>query len=134
MRVTIALFIAFAVSVCAVAQSTESTGSQAPVTQREIDQLKQQILNETRSSFEVITDYHRESGDLNNRLDQFRYGGKFNFHVGSDSAAFLRATRTDYRLLDSTLNQSGINFTGGIVAQFGEYADLQLQGGATRFS
>src|SRR5215831_11603205 len=98
MRTLFALAVAvisgFAPSSLALAQ--ESAGVQRPVTQQEIDRLKRQIDQDMRSSVEAITDYHTESGDLNNRLDFLRYGGRLNLKLGAASAIQLTGTRTDY--------------------------------------
>src|SRR5262245_10217912 len=133
MRSCIVLLIIVAFSLSATAQS-QTPGSQKPVTQQEIDQLKQQILNEDRSTVEAITEYHHESGDLNNRLDQFRYGGRLNLRLNSSGGAYLTATRTKYMPLVSTYDQWGTNFTAGVVAKISETADFRIEGGATRFS
>ena len=46
----------FALSGRAAAQSQENSGVQRPVTQQEIDRLKRQIDQDTRSSVEAIID------------------------------------------------------------------------------
>src|SRR5438552_5628685 len=98
MRMFLAFNVAvmFALSGPAAAQAQENPGVQRPVTQQEIDRLKRQIDQDTRSSVEAIMDYHTESGDLNNRLDFFRYGGRLNLKLGSSGAFQFRGMRTEY--------------------------------------
>src|SRR5215472_1049480 len=81
---------------CSLALAQDSSGTQRPVTQQEIDRLKRQIDEDTRTSAEGIIAYHSESGDLNNRLDFVRYGGRLNFKPGSSTAFQLTGTRTNY--------------------------------------
>src|SRR5262247_3820934 len=102
------------------ALAQESSGVQRPVTQQEIDRLKRQIDQDMRSSVEAITDYHTESGDLNNRLDFLRYGGRLNLKLGASSAFQLTGTRTDYLPISDTFKEHGINMTVGIQTKLSE--------------
>src|SRR5262245_45771398 len=78
MRTFLAFVVAamFAFGSNTPAQAQHDPDTQSPVRQQEIDRLKRQIDEDVRSSVEAIGDYHTESGDLNNRLDFFRYGGR----------------------------------------------------------
>ena len=49
------------------------------VTPEEIERLKRQITEDTRSSVEVLGEGHYESGDLNERLYFFRVGAGLNY-------------------------------------------------------
>src|SRR6266699_1870241 len=115
MRMFLAFIVAvmFALSGPAAAQAQENPGVQRPVTQQEIDRLKRQIDQDTRSSVEAIMDYQTESGDLNNRLDFFRYGGRLNLKLGSSAAFQFRGTRTDYLPIGNVFRQQGTNITAG---------------------
>ena len=115
-------------------QAQESTSSQSPVRQQEIDRLKRQIEDDTRSSVEAVMDYHNESGDLNNRLNFFRYGGRLNLKVGSSSSFLFTGTRTDYHPLNSNFDRQGTNATAGFQTKLSESVDAHVEAGATRFS
>ncbi len=112
----------------------ENTNTQSPVKQQDIDRLKRQIQQDTQSSAEVITEFHTESGDLNNRLDIFRYGGRLNLKMGSSSLFQFTGTRTNYRPIESVFNQDSINATAGIHSRIAEAVESQFEIGATRFS
>jgi Cellulose synthase operon protein C C-terminus (BCSC_C) len=112
----------------------QSAGVQQPVTQQEIDRLKRQIDEDTRSSVEGIMDYHTETGDLNNRLDFLRYGGRWNIKSGSSSAFHITGTRTNYLPVSGLFNQQGINLTGGVQTRVSEAVQANLEGGFSRFS
>src|SRR5215813_12529641 len=97
MRTFVALFFAAVfLYLPSFALAQGSSGPQHPVTQQEIDQLKRQIDQDTHSSVQSITDYHTESGDLNNRLDFIRYGGLLNLKLSSSTAFRLTGTQTNY--------------------------------------
>src|SRR6266566_7440274 len=135
MKTFLAFIVAvmFALSGPAAAQAQENSGVQRPVTQQEIDRLKRQIDQDTRSSVEAIMDYHTESGDLNNRLDFFRYGGRLNLKLGSSAFQF-RGTRTDYLPIGDVLRQQGTNITAGFRTKLSETTEAHVEAGATRFS
>ena len=119
---------------CSLALAQESSGARQPVTQQEIDRLKQQIDEDTRTSAEGIIDYHSESGDLNNRLDFIRYGGRLNFKPGSSTAFRLTGTRTNYFPISDVFNAQGTNLTLGVQTKVSESIEAHIEGGATRFS
>jgi hypothetical protein len=115
-------------------EAQENSANQNTVRQQDIDRLKHQIEGDTRSSVEAIMDYHAESGDLNNRLNYFRYGGRLNLKVGSASTFQLTGTRTDYQPRSGVFDQEGTNFTAGFATKLAETVDAHIEGGATRFS
>jgi hypothetical protein len=132
LAVVVALMFAF--SGRSAAQSQDSSGVLRPVRQQEIDRLKRQIDEDTLSGVEVITDYHTETGDVNNRLDWLRYGGKLNLKFGSSSVFQFTGTRTNYMPITDAFAQQGTNFTAGVRTSLSEYLDAHFEAGATRFS
>jgi cellulose synthase operon protein C len=127
-------FVMFAFSGRSTAQSQDSSGVLRPVRQQEIDRLKRQIDDDTLSGVEAITDYHTETGDLNNRLDSLRYGGRLNLKFGSSSVFQFSGTRTSYMPTTGVLDQQGTNFTAGVHSKISEGIDGHFEAGATRFS
>ncbi len=136
MKTSFAILIAtlFAFGACTISWAQENSSVQRPVTQDEIDRLKRQIGLDTSSSVEAITDYHTESGDLNNRLDFLRYGGRLNLKWGSASRLELTGTRTNYLPISSTFNEQGTNFTVGVQSKLSDSVAVHVEGGVTRFS
>jgi hypothetical protein len=131
------LFIAAVMFVClpiSAVLAQQSAGVQQPVTQQEIDRLKLQIDEDTRPSVEGIMDYHTETGDLNNRLDFLRYGGRWNIKSGSSTTFHITGTRTNYLPVSGLFNQQGINLTGGVQTRISEAVQANVEGGFTRFS
>src|SRR5215831_17999790 len=112
----------------------QSPGPQHPVSQQEIDQLKRQIDQDTHSSVQSITDYHTESGDLNNRLDSIRYGGLLNLKLSSSTAFRLTGTQTNYLPISDVFREHGTNLTAGLQTKVTESIDAHVEGGVTRFS
>jgi hypothetical protein len=135
MRMFVALTFAI-VFVCTpyFALAQETSGPQHPVTQQEVDQLKRQIDQDTRSSIQVISDYHSESGDLNNRLDFMRYGGLLNLKLNSSTAFQLTGTQTNYLPISDLFREHGTNLTAGLQTKVFESVEAHLEGGLTRFS
>lgn len=115
-------------------QAQENASVQSPIKQQDIDHLKRQIQQDSRSSAEAIMDYHTETGDLNNRLDFFRYGGRLNLKTGASSTFQFTGTRTDYMPISSLYDQHSMNATAGFQTKLAESVDAQFEGGATRFS
>ena len=136
MRTFLAIIVAtmFAFAGLAAAQSQENTGVQRPVQQREIDRLKRQIEQDSRSSVEAVFDYHTESGNLNQKLDFFRYGGRLNLKTGASSSLQLTGTRTNYLPISPTFREQGTNLTAGLHSKLGEYTQAHVEVGATRFT
>jgi hypothetical protein len=105
-----------------------------PVTSRQIDQLRREIYEDTRTNVEGLFEYRNETGDLNNRLNLWRYGARLNYHLSSGTVLSFRGVRSEYRTRDNVLPGNGTNFTGGAKFSFGESGSLRLEGGATRFN
>src|SRR5262249_14297334 len=103
-----------------------NSGIQKPVTQQEIDRLKQQIDQDTRDSFEVIADSHTETGDLNNRLDFNRFGGRVNMKWSPTTAFQLTGTRTNYRPISNLLDEHGLNLTLGMHNKFSDVTEAHF--------
>lgn len=110
------------------------SGIHRPVTSREVEQLKQEILDDTRSSVEGIFEYRNETGDLNNRLDFLRYGARLNYKWTPGAMLYLRGSRTSYMTIGDVLNEHGTNLTAGLRTSLSEAASAQLEVGGTRFS
>src|SRR5262245_54039201 len=132
LAVGVATMFVFAVQ--SAAQSQENTGVQRPVQQREIDRLKRQIEQDMRSSVEAVFDYHTESGNLNQKLDFFRYGGRLNLKMGSSASFQLTGTRTNYVPINAAFKEQGTNMTAGIHAKLAESTEAHVEVGATRFT
>src|SRR6516164_11663365 len=98
--------------------SEQQTGINRPVTSQEIDQLKQEISDSSSSNIQGIFEYHAENGDLNNRLDFWRYGGQLNYLWKPSTTVYLRATGTSYTTIGGVLDERGFNGTGGIRTSF----------------
>jgi hypothetical protein len=119
----------------AMAQSGEpDAGLQRPVSAQEIDQLRRRIFDESRSSFEALFQYHSESGDLNNRLDFLRAGGRLNLRLSNGTIVYVNGTHTPYWTQNDAFDGWGTNGTVGVKAQLTEGTSGQLEVGATRFS
>lgn len=104
-----------------------------PVTSREIEQLRRELYQETRSSVEGIFEYHTETGDLNNRLDYLRYGAVVNYRSDPSTTLHLRGTMTDYKPLGDIAELGG-NLTAGVTKTLSDATKLRAEAGATRFS
>lgn len=133
---TLVLFL-FA-SLTAFGEPTDKGDSQSgihrPVTSQEIEQLKRQISDDTQSNVELLADYHTESGDLNNRLDFWRFGVRANYRKSSGSLFYFSGTHTPYMTRDSVLDAWGTNFTVGVKGKLSEQVSTQIEAGGTRFS
>jgi hypothetical protein len=112
----------------------EESGINRPVTSQEIDQLKQEISDSSSSNLQGIFEYHAENGDLNNRLDFWRYGGQINYRWKPDTMVYVRATRASYMTIGRTLDEHGFNWTVGVRTSLSEAINLQVEAGDTRFS
>lgn len=113
---------------------SDNPGIHRPVSAQEIEQLKHQIADETQSNVELIFDYHTESGDLNNRLDFWRYGARLNLKWRPDALIYFSAIQTPYMTRDNVLDEWGTNFTVGFKGKLSEQVDTRLEAGGTRFS
>jgi hypothetical protein len=110
------------------------SGVNRPVSSREIEQLNLQISSESRSSVEALGEYHTETGDINNRLDFWRAGGRLNYRASGATMLYLRGVETNYRTTNNILNERGLNFTGGVKHSISEGTSVQVELGGTRFS
>jgi hypothetical protein len=116
------------------AQAERDPSIHRPVTQAELERLRRQIAEETRSSVEVLGDYRRESGDLNNRLDLWRLGARLNLRWGTNSIAYLSGLRTEYMTRGDRFDGQGTNVTLGLRQQLSDVMRMQLEIGRTSFS
>jgi len=115
-------------------ETSDNPGIHRPVSSQEIEQLKRQIYEDTQSNVELIGDYHAETGDLNNRLDFWRYGAQANFKWKPNAQLYFSGVHTPYMTRDNVLNDWGTNFTVGIKGKLSEQLNSQLEVGGTRFS
>jgi len=104
------------------------------VSPSEIERLKRQITEETRSNVEVLGDYHYESGDLNNRLDFFRGGGRLNYKVTPGTRLYLSGVETRYLTQDDSFDGWGTNVTLGVASRLSDSVRIQAELGGTYFS
>jgi cellulose synthase operon protein C len=105
-----------------------------PVSPSEIERLKRQITEETRSNAEVLGDYHYESGDLNNRLDFFRGGARLNYKVTPGTRLYLSGIETRYLTQDDSFDGWGTNVTLGVASALSDSVRVQAELGGTYFS
>ncbi len=112
----------------------DKSGIERPVTSQEIQQLKNEIYDETHSSVEGIFDAHGESGDLNNKLNFWRYGARLNLQWGGDKMIYVVGTHTLYHTINDYLDESGTNFTVGIKGKPSTRFGYQFEIGGTTFS
>ncbi len=122
------------VSLAADPPASQRGGTDRPVTSQEIQILQQEIADTSSSSVEGILDYHTETGDLNNRLDFWRYGAQLNYRYKPGSILYARATGTSYLTQGNYLDAQGVNLTGGIKRSFSEGIAAQAEAGFTHFS
>jgi len=130
----LALFVVFGIGRSLGQSSTDDPSINRPVTQAELDKLKHEIEDDSDSSLEAIAEYHNESGDLNERLNFWRYGGRLTYRPSSATSLYLRGIRTQYMTLGSIFGGAGTNFSAGYKGHVSESTDLQLEGGATHFN
>lgn len=115
-------------------ENSEDSATHRPVSSREIEQLNLQIASASRSSVEALGEYHTETGDVNERLDFWRYGGRFNYRHTAATLLYLRAVGTDYMTIGHLRDARGLNFTGGLQHKLSEATSAQFEIGATHFS
>ncbi|MCI0621199.1 MAG: BCSC C-terminal domain-containing protein [Acidobacteria bacterium] len=111
-----------------------SPGIHRPVSSQEIEELKRQISDETQSNIEFLADFHTESGDLNNRLDFWRFGARLNYKKSSGTLFYFGGVHTPYRTRDSVVDAWGTNLTAGIKGKLSEQVSTQVEVSGTRFS
>jgi hypothetical protein len=117
-----------------LAQSDREPSIHRPVSAEELERLKRQITEETRSSVELLGDYRIESGDLNDRLDLWRLGARLNYKAATGSLIYLSAAQTNYMTRDDRFGGRGTNLTLGLRRELSDVLRLQLEIGGTRFS
>ncbi len=117
-----------------VAQIDRDPSIYRPVSPDEIERLKLQIAEEARSSVELPGEYHYESGDLNNRLDWFRGGGRGTYTLTSRTRLYLSLVETRYLTQDDSFNGWGTNLTLGVVSALSDSFRIQAELGGTYFS
>jgi Cellulose synthase operon protein C C-terminus (BCSC_C) len=105
-----------------------------PVSPDEIQRLRRQLTEETRSNVELNGDYHYESGDLNNRLDWFRGGARGTYKVTPGTRLYLSAVETRYLTQDDSYNGWGTNLTLGVASAISDSLRVQAELGGTYFS
>lgn len=108
--------------------------AEKPVTQKEIDDLRRELVEETRSSLEIISELHRESGDANNELDFARFGARLNVKRGPATTFFLSGQRTPYRTRDRQFESSSTRITAGLRSRSPRNREGQAELSATRWS
>ena len=109
-------------------------GMNRPVTAQDIDRLRQTIHDETSSSLEGLFGFHTETGDLNNRLDFYRVGGRANLLIGQGGLFYVSGVRTPYSTWDDRYKASGTNISVGAEGQMTEGLSGRVELGGTRFS
>ena len=116
------------------AQTARDPSIYQPVTPEEIERLRRQITEDARSSVIVFGDYHAESGDLNNRLDYWRTGGRLDYKLKPGTILYTFLTGTRYMTTDSHYAEWGANLTFGGATKLSDSFAVQLELGATYFT
>ena len=132
--ITIFALLLTARLVAAGENTGDGAGMHRPVSSNEIEELKRQISDETQSNVEVLSEYHTETGDLNNRLDFWRFGARLNYKASSGTLFYFGGLHTPYRTRDSVVDAWGTNFTAGVKGKLSESVSTQIEVGGTRFS
>lgn len=117
-----------------LAQIDKEPSIHRPVSLEELERLKRQITEETRSNVEVIGDYHYESGDLNNRLDFLRAGARLNYKWKPRTLFYLSGIETRYLTQDASYAGWGTNLTLGVKSALSDVVQVQAELGGTYFS
>lgn len=133
--------LAFAAALLAVSAAAQvpqpkpspASVAQQTVSQKEIDDLRRELVQETRSSFELFGELHGESGDANNKLDLARYGARLNLRRGPENTVFLSVLRTAYRTRDRRFDSSATRITAGVRSRSLRNHEWQAELSATRF-
>jgi hypothetical protein len=113
---------------------SQQQGLNRPVTSQEVQQLQHEISDSSSSTVEGIFAYHQESGDVNNKLNFFRYGAQVNYLWKPSTMVYLRGVGTSYLTLGDVLNEHGFNGTGGIRVSLSDAVEFQAEAGGTHFS
>ncbi|MGH7305955.1 MAG: cellulose synthase subunit BcsC-related outer membrane protein [Candidatus Rokuibacteriota bacterium] len=117
-----------------IAQTSREPSIYQPVTPEEIERLRRQIVEDERSTVEVVSDYHAESGDLNNRLDWWRAGARLNYKLKPGTVLYVSGTGTRYMTTDPHFAEWGANLTLGGGTALSDAVRVQLELGATYFT
>ena len=104
-----------------------------PVTRQEIEDLKRQLVQETRSSLELQFDGRGETGDLNDELAFRRYGARVNLRLNPETTFHLAVHRTPYRSGDGVLESSATGVTAGVRSRPSERREWGVDLSGTRF-
>lgn len=117
-----------------LAQLDKEPSIHRAVSPEELERLKRQIAEETRSNVELLGDYHYESGDLNNRLDFWRTGARLNYKWKPTTRFYLSGVETRYMTQDDSYNGWGTNLTLGVRSALSDAVQIQTELGGTYFS
>ncbi len=134
-RLVVVLVLVTAGTAVARAQ-TKPAGPEKPqpVTPEEIEKLRREIEQETRSSLEFLFDGHTENGDLNNKLSDLRFGARLNLKRGSATTLHVTALHTPYTTSDSVVAESGTGLAFGASRRGAGRVDYDWEVGALYFS
>jgi hypothetical protein len=139
---TMSTFAAFrrcvAVAFCLTVASTAAaqTGRDPihdPVNPQEIERLRQQIAQDSTSHLEILGEYHHETGELNDRLQFWRYGARVNLRPQAGALFSAGVVRTLYLPRLSDYNSSGTNVTVGFRTAPSDTRDGRFELGVTFF-
>jgi hypothetical protein len=130
------IFVLLLASRCLPASDSSESGAgmHRAVSTKEIEELKRQISDETQSNVELLSEFHTETGDLNNRLNFWRFGARLNYKASSGTLFYFGGTHTPYQTRDGVIDAWGANFTAGIKGKLSESISSQIEVGGTRFS
>lgn len=117
-----------------LAQLSKDPSVYRPVSPEELERLKRQITEETRSNVELLGDYHYESGDLNNRLDFWRGGARLNYKRKPSTHFYLSGVETRYMTQADSYDGWGTNLTLGVRSALSDAVRIQAELGGTYFS
>ena len=106
----------------------------APVSPEEIARLQRQIARESRSTVEVLTEYRPETGEVNDRLNLWRYGGRLNLRFEGGWRFSASVVQTYYRSQAPDFNSLGTNVTFGLQAPPSDSWDARVEAGFTAFT
>jgi hypothetical protein len=117
-----------------LAQTDKEQSIHRPVTPDELERLKRQITEDTRSSIEGLGLFHYESGNLNERLYFFRAGAGLDYRWRPSTRFYVNLVETRYLTQDADYNGWGTNLTFGLASALTEAVRIQAELGATYFS
>jgi cellulose synthase operon protein C len=117
-----------------LAQMDKEQSIHRPVTPEELERLKRQITEDTRSSIEGLGLFHYESGNLNERLYFFRAGAGLDYRWRPSTRFYVNLVETRYLTQDADYNGWGTNLTFGLASALTDAVRIQAELGATYFS